>query len=101
MVWSITTASAVTPSITPPAPRVTAFISGGPGTQVQMTSDCAATSFAESAQSAPRESRPVAASFLTSWITSGKPAFSTKPASGSPMFPRPMNPTRIVIPPRR
>src|SRR5438105_7653325 len=31
-----------------------------------------------------------------SWTTREKPAFSTKPASGPPMFPKPMNPTRIV-----
>ena len=43
-------------------------------------------------------SRVAAASLLRSWTTSENPAFSTKPASGSPMFPRPMNPTRIVSP---
>src|SRR5439155_23747759 len=96
VVWSITTDPAVTPSRIPPAPTVTACISGGPGTQTQMTSHCAATSLGDGAHTAPRSSSVAAASCLRSWTTSEKAPLRTKSASGSPMFPRPMNPTRIA-----
>src|SRR5207237_1269513 len=96
VVWSITADPGLRPSSTPLGPSITACISGGPGTHVQITSHWVVRSRGDSAQSAPRSRSVAAASLLMSWTTSGNPALSTKPASGSPMFPRPMNPTRIA-----
>src|SRR5215470_16287106 len=95
----MTTVPEPTPSSTPPAPRITARMSAGPGTQTQTTSHCAATSRGESAQMAPRSSNGAATSGRRSWTTSEKPARRTKPAIGAPMLPRPMNPTRIAVAP--
>src|SRR5438552_2029502 len=87
------TASRFTRSTMPSGASMTFSISGGPGTQTQITSDSAATSPGESTTRAPRASSGAAASRRTSWTTSGKPASRMNPAIGCPMFPRPMNPT--------
>src|SRR5262245_54592599 len=95
----MTTLPGRTPSTTPAAPRITVRMSAGPGTQTHTTSQCAATSRGESAQTAPRSSSGAAAAGRRSWTTRGNPAWRTKPAIGAPMLPRPMNPTRIAVAP--
>ena len=74
-----------------------ASTSGEAGSEVSTTSEASTTSLAEPARLAPAWIRFSMALGFRSNTVIEKPAFSTLPAIGLPMFPTPMNPTERAI----
>src|SRR5215831_7770726 len=93
---SMSTASRAMPSSTPRGPIVTRPTCSGPGREVRMTSVHCATSVGEAARAAPRSVNSATAASRTSWTVRGKPAAWMLRAMPAPMFPSPMNPTRMA-----
>src|SRR3954453_8263733 len=83
------------PASSPFAPSATSSTSGGPGSEVKMTSHCSAKAFGESAQIAPAAMCRSAAARLMSCTTSSYPAFCRLAAMLAPIVPSPMKPTFI------
>ncbi len=74
-----------------------ASTSGEAGSEVSTMSEASTTSLAEAARLAPAWIRfSMALGFVSNTVIE-KPAFSTLPAIGLPMFPTPMNPTERAI----
>src|SRR6266849_4981007 len=81
----------------PPLSRYMASTSGDAGSEVSTTSEASTVSCAEAARLAPAWIKfSMALGFMSNTVIE-KPAFSTLPAIGLPMFPTPMNPTERAI----
>src|ERR1044071_1200401 len=85
------------PARSPFAPSATCSTSGGPGSEVKMTSHCSASAFGLSAQTAPAARCRSAAARRTSCTTSSKPAFWRLAAMLAPIVPSPIKPTFMCI----
>src|SRR3954447_3455912 len=83
------------PASSPFCPSATSSTSGGPGSEVKMTSHCSASAFGESTQTAPAAMCRSAAARLISCTTSSYPAFCRLAAMLAPIVPSPMKPTFI------
>src|SRR3954447_13029812 len=85
------------PASSPFWPSATSSTSGGPGSEVKMTSHCSAKAFGESAQLAPAAMCRSAAARLMSCTTSSYPAFCRLAAMLAPIVPSPIKPTFMYI----
>ena len=84
------------PSERPCGPSATSSTSAGPGSEVSTIGACRATSSGVSAHVAPASRCGAVFASSMSLTTSSCPAFCRFVAMGPPMFPRPMNPMRMV-----
>src|SRR2546423_14420178 len=84
------------PASRPFGPSATSWTSGGPGNEVKMTSDSAASVFGLSAHTAPAARWRSAAARRMSCTTSSYPAFCKLAAMLAPIVPSPIKPTFIL-----
>src|SRR5262245_23227166 len=87
------------PSITPPGPVATASTTSGVGRLTITVSTASATSRGEPAACAPSAMRRSMASRRVSNTTRRWPASTSRRAMGKPIWPSPMKPISIVVPP--
>src|SRR5437763_8096922 len=85
------------PERSPFGASATCSTSGGPGSEVKMTSHCSASAFGLSAQTAPAARWRSAAARRTSCTTSSYPAFCRLAAMLAPIVPSPIKPTFMLL----
>src|SRR5580704_45164 len=85
------------PASRPLGPSATCSTSGGPGSEVKMTSLCSASAFGVSAHTAPAARWRSAAARRMSCTTSSCPAFCRFAAMLAPIVPSPIKPIFICV----